>query len=251
MTDLRAIFGEDADHYDRHRPGYPDALFDHLTGPRVLEIGCGTGKATAPLARRGHSVVAVELSPAMAAVARRNLAPFPAVEVVVAEFETWPLPAEPFDLVLAATAFHWLDPATRAAKAAAALRPGGTLAIVSTHHVAGGSWDEGFTAEIQACYERFDPGTPPGLRMTAADDVPRDDSEFAGRFGPVEFHRYEWELAYTAPEYLDLLMTYSGHRALSPDRRAGLFACITALIDRRGGRITKRFMTELAAARRT
>ncbi|XVV06102.1 hypothetical protein ACQPW3_12225 [Actinosynnema sp. CA-248983] len=49
----------------------------------------------------------------------------------------------------------------------------------------------------------------------------------------------------------DLLLTYSGHRALSPDRRAGLFACITALVDRRGGRITKRFMTELAAARVT
>ncbi|MFI9816771.1 class I SAM-dependent methyltransferase [Saccharothrix variisporea] len=248
MTELRAIFGEDADHYDRHRPGYPDALFDRLPAGRVLEIGCGTGKATVPLAERGHRVVAVELSPAMAAVARRNLARFPGVEVVVGEFETWPLPAEPFDLVLAATAFHWLDPTIRTAKAAAALRPGGTLAIVSTHHVAGGTTD--FFAEVQRCYERFDPSTPPDLRLTPAAEIPEDTTDFAGWFDPVEFHRYVWDRTYTAPEYLALLMTYSGHRALAPDRRAGLFACITAMIDGNGGRITKRFMTELAMGQR-
>ena len=105
-------------------------------------------------------MVAVELGPALAAVARRNLARFPAVEVVTAAFEDWPLPAEPFDMVLAATAFHWIDPAVRVVKAADALRPGGVLATVSTHHVAGG--DESFFAEAQACYERWDPETPPG-----------------------------------------------------------------------------------------
>ncbi|NUT95323.1 MAG: class I SAM-dependent methyltransferase [Saccharothrix sp.] len=250
MTDLRAIFGEDADHYDRHRPGYPDALFDHLPAGRVLEIGCGTGKATVPLAERGNRVVAVELSPSMAVVAQRNLARFPKVDVLVGEFETWPLPAEPFDLVLAATAFHWLNPATRTAKAAAALRPGGTLAIISTHHVAGGTWDDEFFAEVQACYERFDPNTPPNLRLTPTADIPKDPTDFANHFGPVQFHRYEWNRTYTAPEYLALLMTYSGHRALPPDQRAGLFTCITALIANYGGQITKRFMTELALAHR-
>src|SRR3712207_9472293 len=83
---LRAIFDEDAERYDRARPGYPPALFDDLAalagigpGCRVLEIGCGTGQATVPLAERGCEVVAVELGPQMAAVARRNLARFPAV----------------------------------------------------------------------------------------------------------------------------------------------------------------------------
>ena len=142
---LRGWFNQAAELYDRARPGYLPALFDELAGVagvgpgcRVLEIGCGTGQATVPLAERDCRIVAVELGAAMAAVARRNLARFPAVEVAVAAFQDWPLPPEPFDVVVAATAWHWLDPAVRVAKAAAALRPGGTLATVATHHVAGG-----------------------------------------------------------------------------------------------------------------
>jgi SAM-dependent methyltransferase len=151
---LRSVFDQDAERYDRARPGYPSALFDDLAdltavgpGSRVLEIGPGTGQATLPLAERGCQVVAVELGADLAAIARRNLARFPKVEVVTAAFEDWPLPPAPFDLVLAATAFHWIDPSVRVGKVADALRPGGSLATVTTHHVAGG--DESFFAQAQ------------------------------------------------------------------------------------------------------
>jgi SAM-dependent methyltransferase len=156
----RATFDEAAERYDRARPGYPPAVFDDLAelagvgpGCRVLEIGCGTGQAAVPLAERGCGIVAVELGAGLAAVARRNLACFPDTRVVVAAFEDWPLPPEPFDVVVAATAFHWVDPAVRVARAADALRPVGALAVIATHHVAGG--DQGFFAEVQDCYLRW------------------------------------------------------------------------------------------------
>ncbi|GIM98067.1 hypothetical protein [Paractinoplanes toevensis] len=57
------------------------------------------------------------------------------------------------------TAFHWLDPDVRMIKAADLLRPDGSLGIVSTHHIAGGT--NAFFADAQRCYERFDPTTPP------------------------------------------------------------------------------------------
>ncbi|MBO3675667.1 trans-aconitate 2-methyltransferase [Streptomyces sp. NEAU-YJ-81] len=256
---LSRIFDEDAELYDRARPGYPPELFDDLTevagtgpGCRVLEVGAGTGKATLPLAERGCRITAVELGADMAAVARRNLAGFETVEIVTADFETWPLPEEPFDAVVSATAFHWIDPAVRMVKAADALRPGGALAVVATQHVAGGS--EEFFVEVQDCYERFDPATPPGLRLPAAADVDTSDhaDEVArsGRFGPVDFRRYERDLTYTTAEYLAVLRTYSGHRALQPEAREGLLECIAGLIDRRyGGRVTKRYLTELRVSR--
>jgi SAM-dependent methyltransferase len=255
---LRETFNEDAELYDRARPGYPAALFADLAaladvgpGRRVLEIGCGTGQATLPLAELGCEIICIELGADLAAVAQRKLAGFPSVRVVVSAFEDWPLPAEPFDVVFAATAFHWLDPAVRVAKAADALRTGGALATVSTHHVAGG--DTEFFAEAQSCYERWDPSTPSGLRLQPATAIPRDGEEVdrSGQFGPTTFRRYEWDLSYSTSAYLETLMTYSGHRALAPEARNNLLGCIAHLIEsRHGGRITKRYMTELRLARR-
>ncbi|MEV5610025.1 class I SAM-dependent methyltransferase [Streptomyces sp. NPDC052225] len=267
---LRRTFTEDAELYDRMRPGYPPRMYDDLaelagTGPgcRVLEIGCGTGKATVPLAEQGCRVVGVELGAEMAAVARRRLAGHPDVEIHVAAFEEWPLPPEPFDVVLAATAFTWIDPAVRVARSADALRPGGVLATVATHHIKGGTED--FFVAAQDCYERFDPSTPPGLRLRPAADIPYDSAESGGRSTdlksgaapgsdrsePPVFHRYEWDATYTTEQYLGLLCTYSGHRALDPEARTGLLDALGRLIDRDfGGTITKRYLTELRTARR-
>jgi SAM-dependent methyltransferase len=254
---LRGIFDQDAELYDRVRPGYPADLFAQLAeladlGPhrRLLEIGAGTGKATVPLAGTGSRIVAVELGPSMAAVCGRNLAAFPNAQVVNAGFEDWPLPEEPFDVVLAATSWHWLDPILRVAKTVQALRPGGLLAVIETHHVAGG--DEGFFADVQACYERYDPTTQPGLRLPIAEEVPRHaDTDGSGWFEPAAFHRYQWRETYSTSGYLDLLMSYSNHRALPEPARAGLLRCIANLIDSRyGGRIAKQYLTQLWVARR-
>lgn len=256
---LRETFNEDADRYDRARPGYPAQMFDDLAaagvapGARVLEIGCGTGQATVPLVERGYPIVAVEWGANMAAVARRNLAGFDSVEIVTAAFEEWPLPGEPFDVVFSATAFHWIDPAVRVTKSADALRPGGLLATVGTHHIAGGTWTEAFFAEIQTLYQRFDPSTSPGLRLAGAREIPEDDRELISseRFGPASFHRYEWELSYSTADYLDLLLTYSGHRALPEARQSALLNSIARLIDvDHGGRVVKRYLTELRLAPR-
>jgi SAM-dependent methyltransferase len=254
---LRATFDQAAELYDRARPGYPAELFAELgtlagVGPgcRLLEIGCGTGQATVPLAERGCEIVAVELGAGLAAVARRNLARFPSVDVVVGAFEDWPLPAERFEVVLAATTWHWIDPAVRVARAAAALRPGGALATISTHHVAGG--DAEFFELAQGCYERWDPATPPGgARLPPAAEVAEDRQELAGstQFGSPVFRRWEWEHPYSTAGYLDLLRTYSGHRAMEEAARQRLLGCIAGLIDGRfGGRIRKRYLTELRVA---
>ncbi|GIF09495.1 class I SAM-dependent methyltransferase [Actinoplanes siamensis] len=256
---LRTTFGQDAELYDQCRPTYPPQLFTDLAtlaglGPhaRVLEIGCGTGQATLPLARMGCHVVAMDLSPDMAAVARRNLAHFPNVSVVATAFEDWQTSDGTFDAVLSATAFHWLDPEVRMIKAADFLRPGGALGIVSTHHIAGGT--NAFFADAQRCYERFDPTTPPGMRLTSDDQTVEETAEFerSARFGSAEFRRYEWQQTYTAREYLNLLMTYSGHRAMAPQARAGLFECITHLIDDvYNGEVTKQYRTRLTIAHKT
>ncbi len=116
MTELRLTFDTVADRYEAARPGYPAGLFDDLVelaglrpGARLLEVGCATGKATRPLLERGFRVVCVELGERLAAGARASLAGLP-VEVHVSPFESWRGEAGSFDLVYAATAWHWVDP---------------------------------------------------------------------------------------------------------------------------------------------
>lgn len=224
------------------------AAADLTPTSRVLEIGCGTGQLTVPLAMRGCAITALDLSLSMVDLARRNLAAYPATTVELSAFETWPLPPVPFDLVVSATAFHWIDPATRTAKAAEALRPGGTLALITTHHVAGGTED--FWVEVQHSYRRHDPDTPPDLRLPRPDSIPPDATDFTPHFAPIHFRRYERDVPYTGDEYVDLLLTYSNHRSLPEPNREALLTEIKSLIDTRyAGRIVKRYLFELAFAR--
>lgn len=257
---LRERFDEDAERYDRARPRYPSALLDdvmelaHLApGSRVLEIGCGTGQATVSLAARGCAVLAVELGANLAAVATRHLEPYPHARVVVAPFEDFDLASQPFDAVVAFTSFHWVDPDVGPALVAAALGPGAAFVTVSTDHVAGGT--DAFFVDVQACYERWDPATPKGLRLDDADDVvARVDTrpDRSGRFSRAEVRRHEVDIAYTTATYLDVLMTYSGHRAMDTDALDGLLSCIGALIDTRyGGLIVKRYLHTVRVSYRT
>jgi SAM-dependent methyltransferase len=260
--DLRAIFDEDAELYDRARPGYPAELMEDLVsfaglgpGSTVIEIGPGTGQATFPLAASGAAVTAVELGPSMAARLRDNVSRAGSdqgrVDVVVGAFEEWPLPDHPVDAVVSFTAWHWLDPELRGAKAAAALRPGGVLATVTTIHV--DNEQDGFSADVQACYERWDPTTTPGFRPPSAADAPPvlDEVDGSELFEAAVRRRYQADVVYSADTYVDVLHTYSNHRALSAEQREGLFTCIRRLItETYGGSVTKRYVYELRLARR-
>ena len=122
--DNRVLFDLVAEQYDRARPTYPAALFDDIValsgvpdGGRVLEIGCGTGQATRPMAERGYRITAIELGrtsrPLRGGIWRRW-----GVDVQVGAFEEWTAPTEPFDLVMCVSAFHWLDHAVALPKIA-------------------------------------------------------------------------------------------------------------------------------------
>ena len=153
-------FDQIAERYDRGRPEVPSHVFDDLfslsavdpSAANVLEIGCGTGQATRPLARRGCRIVAIEVGANLARIASRNLAGFPRVTIVDDRFEEWSPASQPFDIVFAANAWHWLDPHVCYAKAAAALKPAGVLAFIKAHHVFPPGFDP-FFLEIQSTYE--------------------------------------------------------------------------------------------------
>ena len=199
---LRQTFDRAAGLYDRVRPDYPEALFDDLIaltgltpGDQLLEVGCATGKATRPLARRGFRITCVELGAELAAVARQNLAGWP-VEVVQGQFEEWQ-PGEPYGLVYAATAWHWIDPGLRYPRAWQALRPGGHLAIWGAGHVFPEGGDP-FFGEIQDIYDEIGEGLPPGSRQPRPGELADDRAEIeaSGLFEVTAVRHYDWERVY-------------------------------------------------------
>ena len=252
----RMLFDSVAEQYDRARPTYPDVLFDDIVavsgvpgGGRVLDIGCGTGQATRPMAERGYRVTAIELGPNLAAVARRNLAPWN-VDVHAGAFEDWTPPDAQFDLVMCFTAFHWLDHAIALPKIASILRPGGAFAYTTGGHVEGGTSE--FFVDSQECYMKHMPGTPPGVRLSTAESIPlgsplTDDS---GLFETAESRRHVWLREFTTAAYIDEIGTYSSNLELSVENREALHACIAKMIDTKyGGRIVKAYLTDLHVAR--
>ena len=138
----RAEFDARALEYDRYRPRYPGSLFDDIVqlgalrrGAATVEIGAGTGIATAPLADRGLRVTALEPAPAMAAVGAQRLRD--RARFVVGRFEDW-TPEEQVQLVVACNAWHWVDPGIGVQLAARLLPAGGSLALVWTEIVSWG-----------------------------------------------------------------------------------------------------------------
>jgi SAM-dependent methyltransferase len=257
---LRTTFDLAAQDYQRARPDYPDELYDALIrqaglrpGDHLLEIGCATGKATLPLARRGFLVSCVEIGPTLAAAARQNLAAFRGVNVVEADFETWqPAPARAFDLVFAATAWHWLDPAVKYRRVWQQLRPGGHLAFWSAEHVVPAGGDP-FFAGLQDVYDEIGEGMPPGSTIRRPAELPDASAEIkaAGLFGEITAQLFDWEISYNADEYIRLLDTFSGHIAMAGWQRDRLYGEIRRrLAERPDGRLRRHWGAVLNVARR-
>src|SRR3984957_10838657 len=133
----RTLFDSVAQLYEDTRPGYPAEIVEFLTatagvgpGSIALEVGCGTGQIARDLGPCGFDLTAIDIGPAMIATARHDLAD--AVSFQVCSFEDFAPTDSSFDLIVCATAFHWIDPEVRFRKSARLLRPGGWLALINT-----------------------------------------------------------------------------------------------------------------------
>jgi SAM-dependent methyltransferase len=251
---LRATFDDAAQLYERSRLVAPAEVFDDLVelagwppGARLVEIGCGTGQATLPLAERGLEIVGIELGERLAELARAKLAGFP-VTIATSSFEEWDARGELFDGVVSFNAFHWLDPELRYTKPAALLRPGGALGVMGSAFVVHDDADPVWLA-LQEDYEAVVGEPEPRLHV---DDARDRSSEFeaSGLFRNVVLRRYLWDAVFDAEGYVERLSTSSWHLALAEDVRRELFGRIRARVGAAGGRVSPTTLAALYVAER-
>jgi SAM-dependent methyltransferase len=248
------VFDAVAARYDASRPGYPDVAIDSMLelagsrpGAHVLEIGAGTGQLTRALVDRGLQVTCIEPGGALAAILRSKV---PQAQVVVTTFEAWDPADRRFDLVVSATAFHWLDARAAVERIRRLLTPDGALALLWNEHVTDGD-DDQFARHLQPIYDRLGEGTgPPGPPPSASDLSDRRVELREQGVRAMERRRFPWTASYTSRGFLDLISTYSGHITLTGDRRSALFRALRDAIDALpGGRLEKAYVTDVYVAR--
>lgn len=244
QRDRAESFGSIADDYDRYRPTYPDSLIVDIAarGEDVLDVGCGTGKASRLMLERGLHVLGVEIDPAMAAVARGH-----GLEVEVGSFETWDAAGRRFDVVTSAQAWHWVDPVAGAAKAFEVLRPGGSIALFWNVTTFAADLD----ARIHEIYRAFSPPSHEqqhgGVRgRVELYGEPLADAGFVA----VEAREYTWSHRYGASDFTSMISTHSDVHLLPDPDRAGLLDAVGAMIDDEfGGVLTVTYETHTLYAR--
>ena len=261
--DLGHVFDEVPELYDRVRPRYPDALFADLVaitglnaGSSVLEVGCGTGQATRSLAELGCSVTAVELGAGMAALARRRLADLPNVQVETSSFEEWDDRGRRFDAVVAASSWHWVDPAIGWRRAHEVLHPPGWMALLG-HVVVRRTGEPEVYAETADLHERFVPGNPDWGHPPLEDEVRATDEGWGlvhdpgGLFGATTVRWYPTVQWFDGAGFADLLRSTSLYRRLAPEVREPLLDAIADRIrSRMGDRAPRRYLSVLRAGPR-
>lgn len=246
-SDATTRFSSRVADYAAHRPAYPPALYAFLAGHLglargivVADVGSGTGIFARPLLEAGCVVYGVEPNRAMREEAERALADaFGAFHSVAGTAEATTLPPESVDLVAAAQAFHWFDPAEAACECRRILRRRGRAAMVWNTRRTDGS---AFLRDYEALLGEF------GTDYRAV----RHDRDEASRLGVFFRHGFD---RVTFPNAQHLGRAGLRGRVLSSSytpgaddpRRAPMLAALDRLFDthQQGGVVTIDYDTEL------
>jgi SAM-dependent methyltransferase len=254
----RLSFNRVAEAYDRYRPSYPAVLIEQIErtarlGSRscLLEIGCGPGKATRLFAERGYKILCIEPGPDLIRIASEKLRGHP-VSFANCLFEEWQEITEAFDLVYSAEAFHWVRKDVGYAKVAAALKPGGYLALFWNRSHRG---EDALQQQIEGVYQRCAPEliekanqTPKEMAIYEMEQTA--EIKASGLFRAISVSHFPWRKRYSSEAYLGLLSTHSDHILLSPERLECLLKGVGEAIEHFEGSLDLHYSTVLYLARK-
>lgn len=248
MIDQRraASFNQYAAVYDHIRPGYPPEMYAdiqrvcHITPhSRILEIGVGSGIATHEMNTSwSPQIVGIEPGPDLYQCAREKLHQCSNIQLINQGFEEFES-ATSFDLIVSATAFHWIDPDIKYQKAAALLHPNGYLVVFRNYFSRD---DAAVFHELQGLYEQHFPEQSlnrQDLRAVQDEKIREKTKELqdCGYFSVIFQQRYRWYKRFDAAGYVALLHTFSTHTVLPEERMRPFYEAVQEVIVEHGNEI--------------
>jgi len=249
----RVHFDEIVVNYDKIRPEYPSKLITDVIDfmgsgkKKALEIGAGTGKATVPFLKAGYNVTAVELGENMAEFLQEKFKEYKHFNVIVSAFEDASLDKNSYDLIYAASAFHWVDAEIGCPKVFDLLKSGGVFALLRYNFLE--IYNKVLSDEIDAIYDKFYfsyyTSKQRSIKNRRTHDEFRKPSAILMNYGfedmkkygfddiNLNFHDVMW--TYNADEYIELCDTLADHRSLPEKNKVALYAGLKDVIIKHGG----------------
>ena len=230
------LFTGTAWYYARYRPGYPEAFLAdlvarfHLDGTgRLLDMGCGTGQLTIPLARHVAAAIGMDPEPEMLTEAARRAQAAHVTNVTWAQGNSADLPGEfgRFRLVTMGRSFHWMNRERVLTALDGMVEDGGGIAIANDSCLVRPTttWQQA----IEDIQHRF---LPPDWQASSPNvaDAPESHAEILARSPFRHVHRqvYEFTRAWTIEQIVGYLYSTSlPLRRLLGDSRAAFEQEIT------------------------
>ena len=249
--------------YEKLRPGYVDELyqtiFDYIPideNSCVVEVGSGSGQATAPMLKTGCCLTAVECGRQFSERLRERFREYPNFSVVTDKFENVDFPDGAFDLVYSASAFHWIPEEIGYKKVFSMLKNGGAFARFANNPYRAKE-NPALSEEMDAIYDEYyynyynNKKKEPLTEYTEGQAKAR--AEIAERYGfsDIRYALFHRERLFPAKEYASLLGTYSDHIAMEETVRTRFFSKIEEAINKHGGTITIYDTIDLQLARKS
>jgi len=271
----RIHFDEITAEYDKIRWDYPDELFKDAIeycnknkesgkDKRAVEIGAGTGKATAPFLDDGYDLTAVEMGTNMTGFLIDKYRNYNNFKVVTSTFEDAVLEENYYDVIYAASAFHWVDSKIGCPKVYKLLKNGGAFVLFRSNW---NSFDNRRLADdLQTVYgkyyysyyktgDRDDKPTKHTLETLQKPEAVYKSFRFESMeqygFKDVTMKLYDRTHTYNTDGYIKLLDTFSDHRALPGENKAALYAGVNEVIEKHGGTIKTHSTYQLYMGRKT
>ena len=248
IKDLKHTFNDAAKYYDQTRPTYPNQIFEDIIRStkinfesKLLEVGCGTGQATWPFAKKGFNLHAIDIGENLIAIAKQKCNQFNNTSFEQISFEDHAKTNNQYDFIFSACAFHWIPVEIRYELASKLLKDNGHLSIITLIVL---NDDNPISFKLDNIYKDIAPEiyAPFNKKKSPSEQVLKlkNEIESSSYFKDVSIIEDVIKTEYSATEYIKLLQTFSNHRNLPAETQKILYDKIFTLIQSTGGRFIRK-----------
>jgi ubiquinone/menaquinone biosynthesis C-methylase UbiE len=222
---LKTTFQKGGKNYQASRREYPKQIIDWIVkevelnkSSKILDIGCGTGKSTLPFAKLGYTIKGIDRSENMIGEAKKASRKYKNASYRIGSFENMKISDNSFDVVLAGTAFHWLNPEIRCKKIHSVLKKDGHLVIFWS---AWANDQSDFLKRMRELYVQNAPNYPQDYGNSEKKFLP--ELEASKLFEKPHFKVILEQEKYTKEKMLNLINSYSWVMSLDKNQKRKLF----------------------------